>query len=105
MSAKEQNSQGVKFGLRWWGKLRNFVSKAGLYRFLSREPKVVVVKMIPAFRGHLDVFPENGLHAPVEKNRTLCQGYQLLGVCRLRGGLSAMDHESCVCASLAFFGS
>ena len=82
----------------WWRELSNLFCKSKPDRIFRREPKVVVIEVRPFIIRHCDVLSQNGLGVLVEKNGTLCETLNSLGVCRLRGRLRSVNHEGCICA-------
>lgn len=85
----------------WREKFRNAISKANLHRLFSGKREVVVVEVRPSRVLHFDVRPEDGLSSLVVDVETLCSGFQSTGRCRLRRVKGSVNHERCVCASLA----
>lgn len=81
-------------------KLSNFVSNPKSDSVGRGEPEVIVVEVRPLLVGHMDVFPQNVLGIFVKENGTLHESSNGLGVCRLCGGLSSVDHECSVRANL-----
>lgn len=53
----------------------------------------------------MHVLTKNEFGTLVIQRQSICSGMKAIGVCRLGAGPSPMDHEGCVCCSLAVLGA
>jgi hypothetical protein len=98
------NSDIVNDGSRGRGKLANLGEAAG-NGFLSGKPQIGTSMHSPLIVSEGQALPQDSFGSFVIGNNTMCDGMKALGRCRLRDRLGSVNHERCICASLAFLGS
>jgi hypothetical protein len=71
-------------------------------RVFCGYPQTGIFQFTPPLDGHCYAIPQNTLGANIVENDTFCYRAQWIGACRLNPSCRPMQHDRCLCTSLAF---